>query len=142
MEANVIIPIGTSKGIGGLLTFNYFWYSPIGGFYLGGGIGYIWSKSESTRNDLWNGYVQTSGTLRHEEENLAAGLNVGYKFITRSGVYFRVGGFIGMSYLSEEDFTPHNYTLLDYKQGAQRKNRVSFYFKPELAFGYTFTGKR
>ncbi|MDR0473778.1 MAG: hypothetical protein LBH43_08950, partial [Treponema sp.] len=42
-EINLIIPVGYSVGFGGLATFNYFWHSRIGGFYLGGGLGYIHS---------------------------------------------------------------------------------------------------
>ena len=150
METNIIIPIGTSTGFGGLFTFNYFQNSQIGGFYLGGGLGVIWSWVDSTRNDLWHydsGWSQTSGTMRHTEINYTAGLNAGYKFITKSGVYFCVGAFIGLSYLWTSDWCPEPDFFVKRNEannefGPLRGQSVSFYFKPDLTVGYAFTGKR
>jgi len=36
-EINLLFPFG---GFGGLFLFNYFWHGRIGGFYLGGGVGF------------------------------------------------------------------------------------------------------
>jgi len=78
--------------IGGLATFNYFWPNSVGGFYLGGGGGlfaYPWLAT--------------------------LGLNIGWKFVTRSGVYFRTGTYLGYA--------------LSY---------FPVYIKPDLAIGYCF----
>jgi len=83
-------------GSGVLVTFNRFWHSRNGGGYLGGGIGY--------------GYRYSS---------LPIGLNGGYKFITSSGFYTRIGVFVGYNFGSLWD----------------RGSPVSI--KPELAFGWT-----
>ena len=45
-EINLIFPAG---GFGGLAAFNGFWPSRIGGFYLGGGIGYMGILQDTTR---------------------------------------------------------------------------------------------
>jgi len=79
---------------GGLATFNYFLPNSVGGFYLGGGVGYS---------------SHTGGI---------ACLNIGWKFVTRSGVYFRTGARPGvMSY-----------------DGFMR----GYYFGPDFAIGYCF----
>jgi hypothetical protein len=70
---------GGYDGFNGLATFNYFWHSRIGGFYLGGGLG-------------------LTGTA------FQLGLNTGYKFITPSGLYFRTGVFAGGTYDYELGF--------------------------------------
>jgi len=79
-------------GVGVLSTFNYFWHKSYGGFYLGGGVGYIYP------------YFFT------------AGLNIGWKFVTRSGVYFRTGTYIGPAFFGG----------------------IYPCFKPDLAIGYCF----
>ena len=73
-EINLIFPYYEAFGF--LFTFNRFWHSQIGGAYLGGGIGWIISPSYHLLFAL-------------------TGLNVGYKFITDSGLYFRTGAFLG-----------------------------------------------
>jgi len=76
--------------LGALATFNYFWPNSVGGFYLGGGGGNIW------------GYIWT------------VGLNIGWKFVTRSGLYFRTGTYVGAAF------------------------PMFIYLKPDLAIGYCF----
>jgi len=83
---------------GGLATFNYFWHNSVGGFYLGGGIGYILLAN-------W----------KEDEEILTVGLNIGWKFVLRSGLYFRTGTYLGIA---------NSYT--------------GVYIKPDLAIGYCF----
>ncbi|WP_461253815.1 hypothetical protein [Treponema sp. R8-4-B8] len=90
-EINLMIPI--FGGFIGLVTFNGFLPSKIGGFYLGGGIGL---------------------GVRFLNLNLPIGLNIGYKFVTKSGLYFRTGGFLGYNFFAD-----------------------SLFFKPDLAIGWT-----
>jgi hypothetical protein len=92
-EINLVFPY---LGFGFLATFNGFWPSRIGGFYLGGGIGF--------------GYSAFYGL------SLPVGLNIGYKFVTRSGLYFRTGTFVGYDIL---------WTWMP------------VYLKPDLAIGWT-----
>jgi len=94
-EINLIFPI--FGGFEGLVSFNYFWHNRIGGAYLGGGIGF--------------GYYDFG---RNSFLSLPIGLNVGHKFVTKSGVFFRTGAFLGYNILFE-----------------------LFYLKPDLAIGWT-----
>ncbi|MDR0456173.1 MAG: hypothetical protein LBH20_05770 [Treponema sp.] len=149
-EVNLIIPVGSSLGFGGLATFNYFWHSQIGGFYLGGGLGYIYSTY--TSSDLWDlsdGWTDerppppTSGTVTGN--NFTFGLNVGYKFVTKSGVYFRAGTYVGMSIIVENTDNKDICWLQD-KNGHDfytnnNDPKLSVYFKPDLTIGYAFKGK-
>jgi|GEM_PF-5337402 len=89
-------------GFGFLGMFNYFWHSRIGGGYLGGGIGYIYTRLP----DL-------------PAHTFAVGANAGYKFLTKSGMYYRVGGFFGMEFVTENF---ESYT--------------GIYFKPDMTIGY------
>jgi hypothetical protein len=95
-EINLMFPIG---GFGALVTFNGFWPSQIGGAYLGGGIGF----SICEASDL----------------SLTAGLNAGYKFVTKSGLYFRTGGFVGFDF------------------GFIWDGIFPVYIKPDLSIGWT-----
>jgi len=100
-EINLLFPVG---GFGFLATFNGFWHSRIGGFYLGGGVGFSF---QAAYDDI--GEVSLS---------LPLGLNIGYKFVTPSGLYFRTGTFVGYDFLWS--------TLLG-----------PVYIKPDLAIGWT-----
>ena len=102
-EINLMI---TRGGFGLLTTFNGFWHSRIGGAYFGGGIGYAFFENESSEN-----YIAHSFT---------AGLNAGYKFVARSGLYFRIGTFIGFDFGFLWD-----------------ADRIPVYIKPDLAMGWT-----
>jgi len=124
-EINLSFPIG---GFGFLATFNRFWHGRIGGFYLGGGLGYSFYNSRSRIEVPSPDYEQGSNTYYHGEEtsktknhSLAIGLNIGYKFVTKSGVYFRTGIFTGFDfgYLWNWGFT------------------LPAYIKPDLAIGWT-----
>ncbi|WP_461246718.1 hypothetical protein [Treponema sp. R6D11] len=59
-----------------LATFNYFWPNSVGGFYLGGGTGFV----DSWLEPGWG---------------IPAGLNIGWKFVTPIGIYFCTGTYIG-----------------------------------------------
>jgi len=103
-EINIMFPNG---GFGILATFNGFFPSRIGGFYIGGGIGF----------SFYEGEYYDYHYRRYEIGTIVAiplGLNIGYKFVTKSGLFFRTGAFAG--------YNPAN---------------PSFYFKPDLAVGWT-----
>jgi len=82
--------------LGALATFNYFWPNSVGGFYLGGGGGNICG--------YW-----------------IVGLNIGWKFVTRSGLYFRTGARLGVA-----------------QGGLDGGYMGGFYFGPDLSIGYCF----
>ncbi|WP_461256509.1 hypothetical protein [Treponema sp. R80B11-R83G3] len=104
-EINLMCPWG---GFGGLVTFNGFWPSKIGGFYLGGGIGY-------------GIYQYSSGEeVYYAVPSIPLGLNIGYKFVTKSGLYFRTGTFCGFNF---------GWLL--------PKGSSPVFFKPDLAIGWT-----
>ena len=97
-----------SGGFGALVTFNGFWPKENGGAYLGGGIGYSdYSDSGGSYYDPWY-------------QLLTFGLNGGYKFVTRTGLYFRMGAFMGL-----------NIDIYG------EENAPLFYFKPDLSIGWT-----
>jgi len=106
-EVNFLFPLYYYSGFGVLTTFNYFWHNRIGGFYLGGGIG---SAFISDYED--------------EINCVTGGLNVGWKFVTKSGLYFRTGIYIGL-------------LGLFYKDGGNDLYYLP-YIKPDLAIGYCF----
>jgi len=93
-EINLMFPFG---GFAALFTFNGFWPSRIGGAYLGGGIGF--SFFESYYYDVhWNGTSLVDDSYYYIASSLTIGLNAGYKFVTRSGLYFRTGAFVGFDF--------------------------------------------
>jgi len=110
-EINIVFPslgyVSNNEAAGGfgiLGTFNYFRRSQLGGFYLGGGLGYIYTK-----------------LLNWSEHLFTFGANTGYKFITNSGMYYRVGGFIGLGFINgDESFD------------------INAFLKPDLSIGYSF----
>jgi hypothetical protein len=111
-EINLIYPFGLSTdsntGIGALFNFNYFWKSRIGGAYLGGGIGAIYSVGW----DYWNVI-------------LPLGINGGYKFILSTpGIYFRTGCYIGLGFVTGG--------------GSYQPIILDLYFKPDLTIGVSF----
>jgi len=88
-DINIIIPSG---GFGLLGTFNYFWHNHLGGFYLGGGLGYYLSV---VNNSAWN--------------NFTLGANLGFKFLFSSGIFLRTGGLVGMALRSNENDSEMNF---------------------------------
>ena len=111
-EINLILPGVNRLGGGFLATFNYFWHSRIGDGYIGGGIGFSTYKNGGDMHLFWNPTMIFS---------LPFGINGGYKFVTRSGVYFRTGGFLGYEFFS---------TYYEYQN-------MPVYFKPDVAIGWT-----
>ena len=103
-EINLIFP---TFGFGFLATFNGFWPSQIGGFYLGGGAGFLYFGIYISEKNV---YMFSSVPL---------GINIGYKFVTKSGIYFRTGTFAAFDFgFIWEDVLP-------------------FFIKPDLAIGWT-----
>jgi hypothetical protein len=122
-EINVILPFGFTglltrmihPGFGGLLTFNYFRPSRLGGVYAGGGLGYIWHQEWYLVDDY-----NPDSYDDFDVHVFTFGLNIGYKFVTRSGIYFRTGGYLGMGLNFGSPY-----------------GIVSGYIKPDLAIGWT-----
>jgi len=108
-EINLMLPY---LGFGFLATFNGFWPSRIGGAYLGGGVGY---------SGYGNYYYVDHNKRGYFGNSLTIGLNVGYKFVTKSGFYVRTGLFAGFDFglLWNRNFT------------------LPVYNKPDLAIGWT-----
>jgi len=105
-------------GLGFGLALNYFSYSRIGGFYLGGMFEY------STSSGMIYGMVGRNGDKSWhecEEHNIAVAMSIGYKFILTSGIYFRTGGYLG--------------ALIDVNHYT---NGLDFLIRPELTIGYIF----
>jgi hypothetical protein len=133
-EINLMFPF---SGFGALVTFNRFWHSQLGGAYFGGGVGFAfydtWGETEVWVEDRrWISWGGNSGYWhddsrwvynweRYTAVSLPVGLNAGYKIVTRSGVYFRTGGFVGFDIGS---FFNEVFTL-------------PVYIKPDLAIGWT-----
>jgi hypothetical protein len=126
-EINLMFPTG---GFGALFTFNGFWPSRIGGFYLGGGIGFsayvtygILDRGPQPEQSSDTGNYYDGG--RREEYgyytalSIPVGLNIGYKFVTKSGLYFRTGAFAAFDI------------------GCIFDDILPVYFKPDLAIGWT-----
>jgi len=111
-EINFMVPFA---GFGTLITFNYFGHSRIGGGYIGGGIGYSFYEAYGSSGYPFFRYE------RYIAHSLTVGLNGGYKFVTRSGVYFRTGAFVGF----------------DFGCYWNRSYTMPIYIKPDLAIGWT-----
>jgi hypothetical protein len=122
-EINVIFPLGFTSlltrgihpGAGGLLMFNYFRPGRLGGVYAGGGLGYIWHREWLYDDDSYDPSYDD-----FDVHVFTFGLNIGYKFVTRSGIYFRTGGYLGMGLNFGSPY-----------------GIVSGYIKPDLSIGWT-----
>jgi hypothetical protein len=86
-EINLMFP---NSGFGALFTLNNFWPSEIGGFFLGGGIGFsIYEVYGYIGQEYVSGSAYSSGYYRDRYGyftalSLPVGLNIGYKFIALS----------------------------------------------------------
>jgi len=115
----------TGFGVGLGAGINYFWSGRIGGFYLGGL--FEWSRyplSYTVYNPYakYNPNTDSYSGMNVIEETKAnkyiIALNTGYKFITKSGIFFRTGiaGGVALSSVLPKQF----------------------YYKPDIATGYIF----
>jgi len=119
-EINLTFPRG---GFGFLATFNRIWHNRIGGFYLGGGLGYSFYTSEI--NADWAIYRGVEGENygdAYTQHSFTLGLNIGHKFVQSSGLYFRVGIFTGFDF----GWLWRSNTYI-----------LPVYIKPDLAIGWT-----
>jgi hypothetical protein len=117
--------ISNGFGMGLGAGINYFWNGRIGGFYLGGMfewnahpyVNYYYHPylNYNVSTDSYTGGYETEDVTAH---NFIFALNAGYKFITKSGIYFRTGVSAGVA-------------LSTYIPAA-------FYYKPDIATGYIF----
>jgi hypothetical protein len=131
-EVNLIFPLG--GGFGGLATFNWFKPNRVGGFYLGGGIGLIYETGVPREISYEEPYSYGGTTYYRTEYRtvyidatiLTGGLNIGWKFVTRSGLYFRTGAYLGIAIYDNINAT--NNATTD----------IGIYLKPDLAIGYCF----
>ncbi len=112
---------GFGFGAGGSL--NYYWAGPIGGLFIGGVLEWNMFPYSVLVYNPYASYNPYSDTFTGEnvKQNVTShsfilALQGGYKFILKSGFYFRTGVAAGMSFSS---FFPS-----------------AFYYKPDLATGY------
>jgi hypothetical protein len=113
---------GFGFGMGG--SINHLWKNnKLGGFYLGGLFEWNTFPYLGTYTNpyaVYNPYTDTFSSQTVTEESIAhnfvIALNSGYRFVTKSGAYFRTGVTMGMT-LS---------TIIP----------TGFYFKPDISTGY------
>jgi hypothetical protein len=116
--SNISEGFGMGLGIGA----NYFWNSRMGGLYLGG----LFEWNMYTYSIYYHPYYSydpatdsyTGQTVITYANNFILALNAGYKFVTKSGIYFRTGGSVGV------ELSTHL--------------PVGFFYKPDVATGYIF----
>ena len=124
---NCLIDLRSGFGIphtdifGAGVSFNHFWHSRIGGFYLGGMI------------DLGLGFEGLYGGSYEDYfySYLGASINIGYKFVTQSGMYFRIGGNLGVGMYSDSYYNSYYDEYYD-------NTYVGLIFRPSLTIGYIF----
>jgi hypothetical protein len=115
-------------GIGAGATFNYLWPNWLGAFYLGGLFEYSgYEVSVPGLIQMPNGKY-TDGKYDYSGEygwqsSYTFGLNLGYKFILASGIYFTTGGSVGVK-------------LCDDLRTSELA--VDFFARPNISMGYNF----
>ena len=135
-QLNLMFPsvgmLSNYSGVFGIgVVFNYFLPSRLGGFYVGGMMGYStggeyqhWMEGNThsaydNDGNLIYSYKEDSYWKSDIIQNFSLALSIGYKFILRSGLYFRTGGYLG-------------YEFSNYEHGG------GFLYRPEITFGYFF----
>jgi len=115
-------------GIGAGVSLNYLWHTRIGAFYLGGLFDYTGYKIHIPGLiRMYNGKY-TNGKYDYDSQdawqsNYILAMNLGFKFILSSGLYFTTGGSIGAT-MSDDIRNP------GFKAG--------FFARPNIAVGYIF----
>jgi hypothetical protein len=116
-------------GIGAGISLNYLWHTKIGNFYLGGLFDYSGYKVNIPGLIYMpvNGKY-TDGKYDYPDKNLwqsnySLALNLGFKFVFSSGLYFTAGGSAGGVML--DDIRKHGL-------------RFDFFVRPNVSAGYTF----
>jgi hypothetical protein len=88
-------------------------------------------------NDTITEHVSSYVPEKHQDNShlIVYGLNLGYKFVLSSGLYFRTGAFLGAGL----DFGISNRTIKEFtSDGWKFHSSWSFYAKPDLTIGYVF----
>jgi len=119
LSFNPISQLFDAKGVMGLAGFKYFNERPKGGFYFGPFIGFYSEKGH------WQVTNTRTGETRKEPDEFTGFLtlgNVGYKFTTKSGLFFRTGVYLGSEF----------YSSIDGSSG------VDFAYMLDLSIGITF----
>jgi len=117
---------GFGIGFGG--SFNYVWHTSIGAVYLGGLFDYSGYKINIPGLIALPNGKYTDGKYDYDSENLwqsnfSLALNLGYKFVLSSGMYFTTGGSVGMK--MGDDIRNHGF-------------KADFFARPNIAMGYIF----
>jgi len=118
MDINLIFPslgLVSDSGFGGLITFNHFAHKRNGGFYIGGGMGYVY-ETETVEIYNWTSFGPIHKYEYIDRHTFQLGFNIGYKFVRSPGLSFRIGSFLGLGL----------------------GTHTHFYFKPDIAVGVSF----
>ena len=105
-------PYSAKGGFGITTTLNYFRHTPKGGSYIGGMFEYF-IQIPGTPKEYWKTY-----TLHY----FGLAVNIGYKFIDRYGLFFRIGANIGGGIVASGTGRIMGYSI----------------FRPDISFGYNF----
>jgi hypothetical protein len=115
--------VTSGYGIG--IGLKYFEPGRIGGFYVGGMVEFGGFEG----NNIGNGYY---AEMTEKATTTVFGMNIGYKFVLKSGLYFRTGVYVGMV-MSNFDRT---YIHGTYEDKSYKVN--NFIFIDDLAIGFNF----
>jgi len=116
---------GFGFGVGG--SVNHIWNSKTGGLYLGGLFEWNMFPYLATISNPYGRYNPATDSYSSKDvieettaHNFIIALNGGYRFVTKSGIYFRTGITAGVAL---SNYVP-----------------TGFYFKPDISTGYIFGG--
>ena len=114
---------------------------------MGGGLGYIYTTGVYNVTVRYTAYTHAGTQIRTESEErifsqhyCTFGLNVGYKFLTSPGVYFRTGIYLGGAVYGDSNYDKYdNDVVVSHGAGGDR-GAVNwlFIYKPDLTVGYYF----
>ena len=109
-----------TEGIGVGCGIKFFLPSSIGGFYIGGFAefgGYTASYDDNSGYD--------------KVDTVIVALNIGYKFVFKSGLYIRLGGYVGAAFSEDDWHSAYAYSV------TKTKNTTAGYLL-DLALGFNF----
>jgi hypothetical protein len=115
-------------GMGAGACLNYLWHTRLGAIYLGGLIDYSGYEVNIPGLIKMPDGKYTDGKYDYSSENLwessyTFAVNLGYKFVLSSGVYFNTGGNIGVK--MTDDVRNHEV-------------KFDFFARPSTSVGYNF----
>ena len=114
-----------SEGIGVGIGVNFFTNRARGGFYVGGMFEYWTTRFEHDSSRYSNWYADAAGIL--------LGLDIGYRWVFRSGLFINVGGYLGAS-----NCTKYNWKYYDNSGGSNGEGDIYFFGMPDIAIGFNF----